>query len=190
MQELSPPAHDMLEFATLVRLPDRDELVVLVGGNGEFDADWEVVRQGIVYMCYGLAYLQQPAETLLMQWAYDDFRREYHGEDALRFVFHRGDAFPRADVLGRCVSTGDPDQRFLKEMDVAARLRAVAYPSLSASAADGQVDAIVWLEPAVAGIVRISDNDDRMTEWMRYAVDGYLARPADLPRLAELLPAL
>ena len=187
MQKPSPPVHDRLECATLVRLPDHDELMLLVGGNGEIDAGWEVVRQGIVYMCYGLAYLQQPAETLLLQWAYDDFRREYHGEDALGFVLHRGDAFPRADVLGRCVSTGDTDQRFLKEMDVAARLRAVAYPSLSASVADGRVKAIVWLEPAVAGIVRISDNDDRMTEWMRYAVDGYLACPADFPRLAELL---
>ena len=179
MPELSPPAHDKLK-GVILRLPERDDLVIVAGARRPA-GDWEIIREGTVFLCYGLAYLHQPVETLLVQWAYDDFRREYHGDDALRFVIERGDSYPRADVMGRQVSTGKTDQRFLKEIDISAGLRAIAYPSLDSPSALGRVGTILWLEPGAANLSSVTEGDKRMTEWMHLAVNGYIAGE-DTPR--------
>lgn len=185
--DLSPPAHDRLEGMLLhaADAPDR----VMVVGEWEPADSWDIVAAGSIVLCYGLSYLHQPDDILLPQWAYDDFQREYHGEDALSFILRRGDAFPRADVAGRRVLTGRRDQRFFKEMDIAARLKAVAYRSLEDSAALGAVSTLIWIEKGREGISARMEDDERLTPWMRLALDCYVAGSDDLPRLLDRWPA-
>jgi len=58
----------------------------------------------------------------------DDRGREIHAPETYDWIESRGAQFPRADVLGQ-TSAGQTLQRFLKELDLAARPLAYAAPS-------------------------------------------------------------
>lgn len=181
MRELSPPVYDLFD-GVLVRTVDRSNLVMLIGEEIP-SGNWITVHTGSILVCYGLPYLHQPDNTLIPQWAYDDFQREYHGDEALRFILQRGDAFPRADVLGWQASTGKQDRRFFKEMDIAAKLRAVAYRTLDPATVIGTVSSIVWMDTNVDGLLPLADTDDRLNEWMLQSVGCFVANVHSLEKL-------
>lgn len=168
MAALAPPASDSTE-GMLVRLPDSTHLGLFL--NLKLAAEgWDVVHRGPLVLCYGFPYLVRPEDTLLPQWVFDDFRTQHHGADALTFMLDRGGAFPRADVAGRRVSTGQRDDRFFKEMDLAAALRAVAYRSQDDEVALGYVISVAWIEAGTGGLSQLDAEDERPTPWMRQAV--------------------
>jgi hypothetical protein len=106
-------------------------------------------------------WLWEDQTYLLADAAIDDIGQRFDDAAAYAWIEARGDAFPRADLLGRLPS-GERRQVFIKEVDLAA---VAAY---AASAPDGPSVPLALLLEA------------------RAVPDGYALHPADLP--AELAP--
>lgn len=137
------PAHDVI-LGALVQ-PVKDGLVLLLAGSDRRVAErmGEVLAAGELIVAYGFPLLYEE-DSLLVQFAYDDFRRAYHGRDALSFLFRQGDRFPRADAVGRRVSDGVLMELFAKQVDVAQGLQAFAYRVLDDPQPLARIDGVVW----------------------------------------------
>ncbi len=149
----------------------------------------QLLHMGRLVVSYGLAFLYEP-DFLLPQWAYDDFRRAYHADAALDFMMRKGDAFPRADVIGQRVSTGARTALFLKQLDLGRGVLAFAYASLDAPRPLARLDAALWVEPTASAWGDLPGGDERPSVWLRRAVPCFVAPPRDLPALPARLPAL
>lgn len=144
---------------------------------------------GEIALRYGLAMLYEPG-YLLVGWVHDDFRREYEGEAAFDFMLHRGDRFPRADVLGQRVSTGAREEMFLKQFDLARGVFAFAAAP-AGQARPVLLGAAVWLDAAADAVTPLGEGDERTPALLARAVPCVAAPPAalrDLPALLEGLP--
>lgn len=182
---LRPPPSDTLS-GCLLRFAE--ERVVLVMGGQLIDPLGEVLHCGDVTIYYALALLYE-RDYLLLQWAYDDFRREYHAAEAVDFVLRRGDAFPRADVVGRRVSTGQRADLFLKQLDLGRGLLAFAYADADAPHPLARLDAALWIDDSVQGWAPLATDDPRTPALLRRAVPCYALPAASLPNLPDLLRA-
>lgn len=124
--------------------------LLLAGVSGrEAQAAGDVLAAGALTVAYGFALLYVE-DYVLVQYAFDDFRRAYHGADALDFMLRQGDRFPRADVVGRRVSDGARADLFLKQVDVARGLQAFAFHDLADSRPVARIDGVVWSPAGVA----------------------------------------
>jgi hypothetical protein len=183
---LQPPPSDSLA-GQIVRL-EKSPHVALVVGETPDAPPGDLLHQGAVIVRYGLALLYE-RDYLLVQWAYDDFRREYHGAAAIDFIIRHGDPFPRADVVGQRVSTGQRADLFLKQLDPARGLFAFAYATREAARPVARLDAVVWVEAGAVGLAALAVDDARAAPLLRQAVPCLSVGNAALSRLGELLAA-
>ncbi|HEC21511.1 MAG TPA: hypothetical protein ENI95_01185 [Chloroflexi bacterium] len=186
MVKSAPLASDMLQGVVL-RFDALRGAVLLIGPvSVGGDLTGEVLRRGDVVIGYGLAFLYEE-DALLPRLVIDDFQREYRGREALDFMLRRGDAFPRADVFGRRVSTGTEEWLFLKQLDLAGPLRAFVYGSLEASRPLARLRAAIWLETGLADPVALPEDDERVPAFLRRSVPCFGLSPLHLPELPRLL---
>jgi hypothetical protein len=145
----------------------------------------ETVARGALIVAPGVPLLYEPG-AVLVQSVYDDYRREHHGAEALSFLLRYGDAFPRADVVGRRASSGAEVEVYLKQLDLGARLHIFAYRAPSDPAL-GRLEAAVWARSGAGGWSRMPVDVGRVPAWLRRSIPcwdagiGALATPpADL----------
>jgi hypothetical protein len=184
--QLQPPPSDTLP-GVLVRVGTHPWLALIAGGSLE-SLPGKVLISGELSIFYALPYLYEQ-DYLLPQWCYDDFRCEYHGEAAIDFMLRRGDAFPRADVVGRRLSTGERDDRYVKEIDLAAGLFAFACAAGSIGTPLTRIDAAVWPDASVDDRTPLADDDARASRLLRLAVPCVAVPPTSLARLPALMEA-
>jgi hypothetical protein len=145
----------------------------------------ELVARGALIVAPGVPLLYE-VDAVLVESVYDDYRREHRGAEALTFLLRHGQAFPRADVLGRRVSTGATVELYLKQLDLAARLHIFVYRA-PGDPALGRLEAAVWARSGARGWARAPVEGERIPAWLRRSVPcwdagiGALATPpADL----------
>jgi hypothetical protein len=145
----------------------------------------ELVARGALTVAPGVPLLYE-VDAVLVESVYDDYRREHHGAEALAFLLRHGQAFPRADVVGRRVSTGEAVELFLKQLDLGAGLHIFAY-RMPGDPALGRLEAAVWARPGSRGWVRASVDGERIPAWLRRSIPCWdvgigalTAPPADL----------
>lgn len=162
------------------------ERVALIVGTAPGALPGDVIHGGSLMLRYGLPFLYK-RDNFLIEWVYDDFRREYTGEAALDFIRRKGERFPRADVGGWLVSTGKPQELFLKQLDIAAGLQAFAYRGQSVDALIARIDTVVWVDASAEGWGSLPPTDERAPLLLRRAVPCWLANPRELPSLPDYL---
>jgi len=148
----------------------------------------EVLHHGPMVLRYGIPLLLKK-DTLLVEWVFDDFRREHRGDAALDFNLRRGDLFPRADVGGFHVTTGKPAEIFLKQLDLALGLWVYAYRSDDLAGLVSRIGAAVWLDARAAGWEEPPLDDGRIPALLRRAVPCWVVHPGALCELPQRLPA-
>jgi hypothetical protein len=163
----STPAHDLLS-GWLVRIGYRRWMTLIVGA-GDRPQPGQTIYAGDLAVCYAIPHLYEE-RTFVPHVVIDDFGREFTGKAALKFMVQKGDAFPRADVYGHWVDTGERDSVFLKQLDMADRLEVVAYESVRSPTPLARLDAAVWVEDTLVGLHRITERDDRVPEMLRRAI--------------------
>jgi hypothetical protein len=179
------PAHDCLN-GRLLQIGGR-QWVALAVGAGDHATPGQVVYAGDLAVCYAVPYLYERRE-LVPHLVIDDFGREFEGNAALKFMVQKGDAFPRADVHGHWAETGEQDTVFLKQLDMAARLEAFVYQSVSSQLPMALLDAVVWVEDAPAE-PQEAEHDDPVPELLRLAVPVITIGADQLWQLPVLLSA-
>jgi hypothetical protein len=179
--ELSPPPSDDVKGA-LFRWGEYPK-VVLVKDGWPSHLPGEVLHTGQMVVCYALPFLYE-RDSLLPQLVVDDFRRMHHGRVALEFMIRRGDAFPRADVVGRRVSTGQRADLFLKQLDLAAPLEAYVYSHLDALLPLARLDMVVQVDDAIPDWSALTD-DEAVPSLLRQAVPCYRINRRSLDCLPE-----
>lgn len=162
------------------------ERVALVCGAAFGPLPGEVITGGGLMLRYGLPFLYK-RDHFLIEWVYDDFRREHSGEAALDFIRRQGERFPRADVGGWLVSTGKPKELFLKQLDIGAGLQVLAYRGQNVDALLARIDAAVWLDAAVEGWGVLPPDDERAPVLLRRAVPCWLVNQEALAALPDHL---
>jgi hypothetical protein len=153
---LAPPHEDYLSGAC-VRLP---EATVLLTGDEWRAAEAALHAQGEPLLSGGLALryalpFQYEDDALIPQLVFDDHRREHTGQALFTFVYARGYAYPRADVIGVRLSGGQEEAR-LKDFDLALPLVPVVYSREEPEAGPARVD--------VGVIVDASEEEWRVIE--------------------------
>ncbi len=184
--QLQPPPSDTLPGA-LLSVKARPWLA-LVAGSSLGALPGEVLISGDLSIFYALPYLYEQ-DYLIPQWCYDDFQREYHGEAAIDFMLRRGDAFPRADVVGRRLSTSLRDDRYVKEIDLAAGVFAFACAAGSEVTPLARLDVAVWPDVTAGGWMPLPEDDARASPLLRLAVPCVAVPPADLASLPVIVAA-
>ena len=99
-------------------------------------------------------------DFIIPHFAFDDFRREYHGIDAVNFILSSGERYPRADVYGRRVMAAKADELFMKEVDIAGGIKTFAYARPDASLPVSRLDSIVWVSHLYASWQVIAAPDE------------------------------
>jgi hypothetical protein len=182
---MSQPSFAFLTvFGAVVAMHDPTGLALFVDPCSALPTG-ELVVRGALIVAPGVPLLYE-MDAVLVESVYDDYRREHHGAEALTFMLHHGQAFPRADVLGRRVSTGAAVELFLKQLDLGAGLHIFAYRALDRPAL-GRLEAAVWARPGSRGWVRASVDGERIPAWLRRSIPCWdvgigalTAPPADL----------
>jgi len=155
-----PPPHEDYLSGACVRLP---EATTLLAGDAwraaeaALRAQGETLLSGELTLRYALP-LQYEDDALIPQLVFDDHRREHIGQALFAFVYARGYAYPRADVIGVRLSGGEEEAR-LKDLDLAVPLLPLAYNREESEAGPVRVD--------VGVIVDASE-----TEWQVVEADG------------------
>lgn len=162
---------------------------VLIAGAVPQGSPGKLLYQGEMVIRYALPFLYEP-EHFIPERVVDDFRRSTEGRDAISFLFERGDSFPRADVIGRRVSSGTHDEIFVKQLDLAADLVAFAFRAPDAELALGRIDVVVWLDDFEPDWSPLPHGDERASDLLRSAAVCYRVTAQDASRLRNLLIAL
>jgi hypothetical protein len=163
--------------------------IVLAAGVSDSRVPGQRFFSGRVALRYGFAFTFE-RDYLIPELVYDDFQREHVGGEAIEFLITRGDAFPRADVVGLRVSTGRDDTVFAKALDLAMGLLAFADANPGANTPLVPLRASVWVDPDAQEIYRLSDVDDWAPKLLRLAVPCFLISPDRLAELPGVLAAL
>lgn len=181
MIQLQPPPTDTLN-GHLLTLPDGGQTVLVVGARSKKSLPGRLMHAGEIEVRYGLALLLDQ-DFVIPQFAMDDFRREYHAEEAIHFLLTRGDSYPRADVIGHRLSTNQREELFLKQIDLGQGLVAFAY-------AEGQPEQLL-ARIHIAVFLNVGVRDWSLapppSTLFGLAVRCYQLPPENIPRLAEYL---
>ncbi|MCC6905196.1 MAG: hypothetical protein IT326_05075 [Anaerolineae bacterium] len=142
---MKAPAHERLN-GWLLRFEETPESAVLIQDEemlaGRETLPGKVLVRGEIELRYAFALVYLPAERLIPERVFDDFRREYRGVDALRFMLAKGDTYPRADVTGYRASSGRYEEYFMREVDLAREVRVAACLA--------GADELVWVGAAIS----------------------------------------
>jgi hypothetical protein len=173
----------------VVALGDRLPLSILLTGALPDKLPGRLQHRGQLVIRYATAFLYEP-DTFYIQRIVDDFGRDFRGQDAIDFAYQKGDAYPRATVLGVRASSGADEQIFLKQLDLARPMLPVIYSTADASIPVAQINAAVWVDDAVSAWHRAGDDDPHFSADLIRAVPGYALPLTDLPLLPERLPSV
>jgi hypothetical protein len=147
----------------------------------------EVVFSGTLALRYGLPYLYDD-DALIPQSVYDDHRREHTGRDLFTFVAASGFAYPRADVIGVRASGGG-DQAFLRELDLALPLVALALRGDEPDAVPTRIDAAVLVKEGESEWERLtlSDTETGLPSLLVEHIHCFRLNPSSASSLPTLL---
>jgi hypothetical protein len=176
MAEIPAPIAALVGAATVFE--KQLKLVVFYGSNIPTPLPGRELHRGQILLRHALPFIYEP-DAFFIQRIVDDFGRDFRGDDALDFAQRNGDAYPRASVIGIRASTGQEEQIFLKQLDLARWMTPVAYGGADAINALGQVHALVQVNAAVE---RIQQHDE-----FDYGVPNYWVPPAEIERLEQHL---
>lgn len=104
--------------------------------------DAEVLFSGDVIIRYSLVYLERPHLSIVPGLVALDYGEMLAGEDALDFLLHRSNLYPRADVLGYR-HDGEDDMIVVKKLDLARPVRVLAYETPEAIVPLAEIDALI-----------------------------------------------
>lgn len=154
------------------------KLVVLYGDNIPVPLPGREIFRGRILLRQAIPFVYEP-DAFFIQRIVDDFGRDFRGADALEFAQHKGDAYPRAAVIGVRTSTGEEEQIFLKQLDLARWMTPIAYADEDTKSGLGQVHAFVQLNPMINEIRRHDEFD--------LGAPNYWIPPVELERLEQYL---
>jgi hypothetical protein len=165
---MSEPAYASLTVSgAVVAMRDPTGLALFVDPGSALPPG-ELIARGTLIVAPGVPLLYE-VDAVLVESVYDDYRREHRGAEALAFLLRHGQAFPRADVLGRRVSTGAAVELYLKQLDLAARLHILVYRAPDRPAL-GRLEAAVWARSGVEGWARAPVDGERVPAWLRRSI--------------------
>lgn len=176
MGELPAPSAALVGAASIF---DRQlKLVVFYGGNIPTPLPGRELYRGQILLRHALPFIFEP-DAFYIQRIVDDFGRDFRDDEAIDFAHRSGDAYPRAAVMGVRASTGQEEQIFLKQLDLARWMTPIAYAGADANTALGQVHALVQVN---AGVEQIQAHDE-----FDYGVPNYWVPPNDIEKLEQYL---
>lgn len=183
--DLQPPPADQVNgyLAALEGTP-RTALVIGPSVDG---LPAKLLHQGEMTVKYGFVFLYEPEDTLIVQFAMDDFQRQYHGVAAINFALRRGDAFPRGDIFGHRTSNGEYFEAFIREVDLASGLHAYVFNQIDDHIPIAKVNLAVWIDEEVKGLINLPPDDQRSPDLLGRTVPCLCVNPASLPDLPHLL---
>jgi hypothetical protein len=184
MATLLTEHHDVLDGA-VISLGDRNPVTVLLAGALPTKLPGHERHRGVLVVRYAMPFIYEQ-DTFYVHRIVDDFGRDFRGAEALDFAYSKGDAFPRATVFGVRASTGAGEETFLKHLDLARPLLPVVYASADDLLPVAQINAAVWLDPAL-NWQRLETDDARFPAGVIVGVPCYGMPPAELPQLSERL---
>jgi len=178
------PYMDCVE-GTLIRLGTHTVLLI---GFGDLEPPGSILAAGQMALCYAIVLLYEEDDAVIPQLAIDDFRRQYTGAAALDFLYDKGDAFPRADVLGLRVSTGRAVQVFVKELDLARPYRLyILDPDPGANPALTRVNTVIWAGEATGCTPMLSIEERHISPYLGRSVPQFVCGPDSLGTLPAML---
>lgn len=179
------PYSERIEAAMLVALSEEGPHLLLSGDPRDV-IPGSVLHKGACLLRYGFAYLYRAEATLIPRWVMDDFRQEYSGIDALRFLREQGDSFPRGDVIGTLLPEGTNAEAFIKEVDLARPLRVFAYEA-ETGLLIARVHVAVQVDAALEVWQPISGTDGPFPALLRESLPCYGIPAGMMARLPELV---
>jgi hypothetical protein len=185
MTALLPDQYFELD-GSVIALGERNPLSIMLTGALPEKLPGQMLHCGKLVIRYAMAFIYEP-DTFYVQRIVDDFGRDFRGEDAFDFAYSKGDAFPRATVLGIRASTGADEQIFLKQLDLARPMLPVVYASAEDLIPIAQINVAIWLDAAVTWH-RMETDDSPFPVDLTQAVPCYVMPPAELMQLSEHLP--
>ncbi|GAB4470155.1 MAG: hypothetical protein Kow00124_06040 [Anaerolineae bacterium] len=185
LMRIDPPPSDCFGGMLIAAGEEPAPVVLLVGDAAGEVLPGRVIAAGSIVVRYAVSLLYEQ-DALFPQFALDDFRRAYHGAAALEFLHTRGDAFPRGDVVGIRVSTGDRAELFIKQLDLARPYRVYAFARAEDRRPLAAVDLAVWIDSAALAWGPLPEGDDRAPAFLRRGVPVYALGIERLPELADL----
>ncbi len=186
---IDPPPSDYFTGVLIAAGEEPAPVVLLVGDAAGELLPGRVITTGSIVVRYAVSLLYEQ-DALFPQFALDDFRREYHGAAALEFLYVRGDAFPRADVIGIRASTGERADLFVKQLDLARPCRAYAFARSEERRPLAPIDVAVWIDSTAPVWRPLPKGDDRAPVFLRRSVPVYALGIERLPELADLARAV
>jgi hypothetical protein len=183
--DLQPPHADQVD-GYLVVLEGTPRTALVIGPSVD-GLPARVLHQNEMVLKYGLVFLYEPEDSLIVQFAMDDFQRQYHGIAAINFALRRGDAFPRGDLFGHRTSNGEYFEAFIREIDLASGLRAYVFSQVDDHIPIARIDLAVWVDEDVKGLINLPPEDERPPDLLGRAVPCLCVNLASLPKLPRLL---
>jgi hypothetical protein len=185
MTVLLPDPYHELDGAVIV-LGVRNPLSVLLAGVLPETLPGRVLHRGKLVIRYAMAFIYEP-DTFYVQRIVDDFGRDFRGDEAFDFAYSKGDAFPRASVLGIRASTGEEEQIYLKQLDLARPVLPVVYAASKELIPIAHINAAAWLD-AAANWHRIETEESPFPVEFTRAIPSFVMPPGDIVLLADRLP--
>lgn len=184
--ELQPPPSSSIQGSVL-RTGSRPWHALLVGHLPADAQPGRLIAGGHLLIIYAFALLFEQ-DFVLPQFVLDDFGRAYHAANAIEFMLSRGDSYPRADVTGRHMSSGEQRTYFLKQVDLA-RPAAFAGEAIRHRTPSIALDIAVWLDDVPPAWSPLAKDDPRPPALLRRFVPVFRMNAAHLFTLPERVDA-
>lgn len=121
------PHHD--RFHSVLLRVGEDDLLATAPQTGA-----DVIASGELVLRYGVRYHGKAWLAIVPGLVAVDYGTFFTGEDALDFLLHRSNLYPRAEVFGYRAD-GVDEQMFVRQLDIALGLQPLVYADLSATQA-------------------------------------------------------
>jgi hypothetical protein len=170
-------------IGAIIELGTRRRIVYLGGALLE-KLPGALLHRGGIVVRYATAFFFEP-DSFYIQRIVDDFGRDFRDQEAIDFAYKKGDAFPRAAVMGERASTGAQEQIFLKQLDLARHLIPVAYANETEEVPIGQIEAALWIDDEASGLLRMDADDESLPEGLIEAIPAYRLPPSELQGIEQ-----
>jgi hypothetical protein len=174
---------DVRLSGAVVELGTRHKIVYLGGALPE-KLPGKLLHRGEIVVRYATAFFFEQ-DSFYIQRIVDDFGRDFLDQAAIDFAYKKGDAFPRAAVMGIRALTGAYEQIFLKQLDLARAMIPVAYAEEDARFPIGQLEAALWIDSEASGLLRMDADDDPLPSSLIESIPCYLLPPAGLQGIEQ-----
>lgn len=155
---------------------------LLIIGRGKLPPRVKAVHRGDVSVYFAFPLFMSP-DLVFPQLVIDDFRRQFPGRAAIEFMLNKGNSYPRADVIGARLPDLKRADLYMKEVDVAAGLRAVAFSGPFEGIPLARIGTVVWLDNDAGDVLEPADAGESL---LKYAALCCRCSPARLPDLLDI----